>query len=139
MNIPFVVETVLHDGLLKYKFKNSKIRSITTKPGKSKGAIFAYRSKKSMIGGRGVVLTSEEAIHENQDTFTHWTPNVYRYGTYADENRSYTKGHSENNLRQINTFFIDFDIHTEKETVDFQSQRNSLNGPRVSAASATRE
>ena len=22
--------------------------------------------------GRGVVLTSEEAIHENQDTFTHW-------------------------------------------------------------------
>ena len=65
MNIPFVVETVLHDGLLKYKFKNSKIRSITTKPGKSKGAIFAYRSKKSMIGGRGVVLTSEEAIHEN--------------------------------------------------------------------------
>lgn len=25
MNIPFVVETVLHDGLLKYKFKNSKI------------------------------------------------------------------------------------------------------------------
>lgn len=66
MNIPFVVETVLHDGLLKYKFKNSKIRSITTKPGKSKGAIFAYRSKKSMIGGRGVVLTSEEAIHENK-------------------------------------------------------------------------
>ena len=117
MNIPFVVETVLHDGLLKYKFKNSKIRSITTKPGKSKGAIFAYRSKKSMIGGRGVVLTSEEAIHENQDTFTHWTPNVYRYGTYADENRSYTKGHSENNLRQINTFFIDFDIHTAKETI----------------------
>ena len=45
------------------------------------------------------------------------TPNVYRYGTYADENRSYTKGHSENNLRQINTFFIDFDIHTEKETI----------------------
>ena len=70
-----------------------------------------------MIGGRGVVLTSEEAIHENQDTFTHWTPNVYRYGTYADENRSYTKGHSENNLRQINTFFIDFDIHTAKETI----------------------
>lgn len=46
MNIPFVVETVLHNGLLKYKFKNSKIRSIPTKPGKSKGAIFAYRSKK---------------------------------------------------------------------------------------------
>ena len=70
MNIPFVVETVLHDGLLKYKFKNSKIRSITTKPGKVKG-LFLRIAQKSMIGGRGVVLTSEEAIHENQDTFTH--------------------------------------------------------------------
>ncbi|MGX4445772.1 hypothetical protein ACWJWB_00060 [Clostridioides difficile] len=47
MNIPFVVETVLHDGLLKYKFKNSKIRSITTKPGKSKGAILRIAQKKA--------------------------------------------------------------------------------------------
>lgn len=117
MNIPLAVETVLHEGLLKYKFKNSKIRPINSKPGKTKGAIFAYRSKESMISGRGVVLTSEEAVHENIDTFTHWTPNVYRYGTYVDKNRSYTKGHAENNLRQINTFFIDFDIRTAKETI----------------------
>ena len=99
MNIPFVVETVLHDGLLKYKFKNSKIRSITTKPGKSKGAIFAYRSKKSMIGGRGVVLTSEEAIHENQDTFTHWTPNVYRMVRMQTKTVHTRKEHSENNFK----------------------------------------
>ena len=73
---------MLHDGLLKYKFKIVKFaQSLPSR--KSKGAIFAYRSKSSMIGGRGVVLTSEEAIQENQDTFTHWTPNVYRYGTYA--------------------------------------------------------
>lgn len=78
-----------------------------------------------MIGGRGVVLTSEGAIHENKDTFTHWTSNVYRYGTYADENRSYTKGHSENNLRQINTFFIDFDIHTAKETISTKRNLNA--------------
>lgn len=117
MNISYVVETVLHDGLLKYKFKNSKIRPINSTPGKSKGAVFAYRSKESMISGRGVVLTSEEAIQENMDTFSHWTPNVYRYGTYADKNKSYTRGHAENNLRQINTFFIDFDIHTAKETI----------------------
>ena len=117
MNIPFIIETVLHDGVLKYKFKNSKIRPLNSVPGKSKGAIFAYRSKENMIGGRGVVLTSEEAIQENSDTFSHWTPNVFRYGTYADKNRSYTKGHSEKNLRQINTFFIDFDIHTAQETI----------------------
>lgn len=117
MNIPFIIENVLHDGLLKSKYKNSKIRPINQTPGKAKGAIFAYRSKESMINGRGVVLTSEEAIHENENNFSHWTPNVYRYGTYTDENRSYTKGHSENNLRQINTFFIDFDIHTAKESI----------------------
>ena len=105
MNIPFIIETVLHDGVLKYKFKNSKIRPLNSVPGKSKGAIFAYRSKENMIGGRGVVLTSEEAIQENSDTFSHWTPNVFRYGTYADKNRSYTKGHSEKNLRQINTLY----------------------------------
>ena len=71
MNIPFVVETVLHDGLLQYNFKNSKIRSITTKPGKSNGATFAYRPTQSMIGGRGVVLPSDEPTHQNQDPFTH--------------------------------------------------------------------
>ncbi len=34
---------------------------------------------------------------------------MFRYGTYADEGRMFTKGHSEDNLRQINTFFVDFD------------------------------
>ena len=46
MNIPFVVETVLHDGLLSTNLKISKIRSITTKPGKSKGANFCVSLKK---------------------------------------------------------------------------------------------
>ena len=110
-------QLLLQGGLRTYKFKNSHLKPLNTQPEGNKGAIFAYRSKDNMIAGRGVVLTSEEAIQENQGTFTHWTPNVFRYGTYTDKNKSYTKGHSENNLKQINMFFIDFDIHTAKETI----------------------
>lgn len=73
------------------------------------GAIFAYRSKQLMNTGRGMVITSEEAILENERKLTHWTPNSYRYGTYADEYRTIVKGHSEKNLSQINTFVVDID------------------------------
>ncbi len=62
-----------------------------------------------MTESRGIVLTSQEALAENEDKFTHWTPNVYSYGAYADDNRTIVKGHNERNLQQINTFVIDFD------------------------------
>ena len=54
-----------------------------------------------------------EAIKENQDGFTHWTPNVYRFGSYSDSRRQITRGHAEENLRQINTFVIDFDLSSD--------------------------
>ena len=66
-----------------------------------------------MIKARGLVLTSMEAIEENQDSFTHWTPNVYRFGSYSDSRRQITRGHAEENLRQINTFVIDFDLSSD--------------------------
>lgn len=62
-----------------------------------------------MNAGRGIVITSEEAILENEQNLTHWTPNSYRYGTYADDYRTVVKGHSEKNLSQINTFVVDID------------------------------
>lgn len=101
---------ILQNGLRKYKFKNSKLKPINHPEEQTKGSIFGYRSKDDMIHARGVVLTSLEAVQENQGSFTHWTPNVYRYGAYSDKKRRITKGHSEDNLRQINTFYIDFDI-----------------------------
>src|SRR5699024_7902380 len=104
-------------GLRTYKAKNSQLRRITDTLETNKGAIFGFRTKEQMIAGRGVVLTSEEALIENTDKFTHWTPNVYRYGTYADNNRNYTVGHSEKNLRQINTFTLDFDIHDDTQVL----------------------
>lgn len=101
---------ILHDdqGLREYKVINSK-----TKPEgyeeETKGTIFGFRSKENMKDSRGVVFTSVEGLLNSADELTHWTPNVFRYGTYADEHRSIVKGHSEDNLRQINTFVVDID------------------------------
>lgn len=104
-----MISDILKDGLRQYKYKNSHLKPVGHQESMKKGAIFTYRSKENMANGRGLVLTSDESLIENEDCFSHWTPNVYRYGTYVDKNRSITKGHSENNLRQINTFYIDFD------------------------------
>ena len=108
-SLDVVYSTVLQNGIRKFKYKNSHLKSVSFSDQPGKGAIFAYRSKEHMIEGIGLVITSEEGVIENNNRFTHWTPNVFRYGTYADEARMFTKGHSEDNLRQINTFFVDFD------------------------------
>ncbi|MGL9757263.1 primase C-terminal domain-containing protein [Enterococcus sp. DIV2324] len=109
MQVSEIVSLVLKGGIRKYKFKNSKVRPFNQQPEGNKGAVFGFRSKENMIASRGIVLTSEEALYENEDCFTHWTPNVYSYGTYADPNKMIVKGHAEQNLKQINAFVIDFD------------------------------
>jgi Primase C terminal 1 (PriCT-1). len=109
-NMTEVYSLFLQGGIRKYKYKNSKIKPIDSKESTKLGAIFGFRTKELMIAGRGVILGSVEAVAENQDAFSHWTPNVYRYGTYVDDNRSIPSGHKESNLRQINTFVIDFDV-----------------------------
>lgn len=104
----------LKDGLMRYKFKNSKEKNILDLE-EVKGSIFVYRSKEDMVLSKGVVLTSEEALKENRNTISHWTPNIYCYGTYIDNSRKITKGHFERNLKQINTFYIDFDTNDINE------------------------
>lgn len=115
--IEMIYSLVLKDGLRQTKFKNSHLRPISSAEESNKGAIFGFRTKAQMTKARGVVLTSLEAVLENQNNFTHWTPNAYRYGTYSDDKRQFTKGHAEDNLRQINTFHIDFDITTATEAM----------------------
>lgn len=115
MNLNNIYSLILQDGLRQTKFKNSHLQSVSSAEEGKRGSIFAYRSKTNMIKARGLVLTSIEALLENQDSFTHWTPNVYRYGSYSDIKRQVTRGHSEDNLRQINTFYIDFDVHSSAE------------------------
>ncbi|MGM0229027.1 hypothetical protein IGJ28_001089 [Enterococcus sp. AZ091] len=104
----------LRDGLRTYKYRNSHIKPSGFVE-EIKGAIFIYYSKRAIAGSRGIVVTSIEAVEEQTDRITHWTPNVYRYGTYTDENRSIVKGHSETNLRQINTFVVDIDSKENHE------------------------
>lgn len=113
--IKTIYDLILKNGLRQTKFKNSHLQSVSSAEEDKRGSIFAYRSKTNMIKAHGLVLTSIEALLENQDSFTHWTPNVYRYGSYSDAKRKVTRGHSEDNLRQINTFYIDFDVHSSAE------------------------
>ncbi|NQI71696.1 replication protein RepR [Streptococcus suis] len=115
MNLTNIYSLILRDGLRQTKYRNSHLQPVPSAEEGKRGAIFAYRSKENMVKARGVVLTSIEAILENQDSFTHWTPNAYRFGDYSDANRRVTRGHSEDNLRQINTFYIDFDITSSAE------------------------
>ena len=113
MRLKTVYPLILKDGLRNYKFRNSHLKPVSSAEEGKRGAIFAYRSKAHMIKARGLVLPSMEAIEENQDSFTHWTPNVYRFGSYSDSRRQITRGHAEENLRQINTFVIDFDLSSD--------------------------
>lgn len=115
MYLKDIYQLILKDGLRQTKFKNSHMKLISSAEEKMKGSIFGFRSKANMVKARGIVLTSLEAVLENQANFTHWTPNVYCYGSYSDETRQITCGHSEDNLRQINTFVIDFDITSSAE------------------------
>lgn len=113
MNLNTIYPLILKDGLRNYKFRNSHLKPVSSVEEGKRGAIFTYRSKAHMIKARGLVLTSMEAIKENQDGFTHWTPNVYRFGSYSESRRQITRGHAEENLRQINTFVIDFDLSSD--------------------------
>lgn len=107
----------MKDGLHRYKYKHSRLRPVgESPPEEKKGAIFAFASKEHMIAARGLVITSLETIEEKADRFSHWTPNSYCYGTYQDEARRVTKGHSEDNLKQINTFYVDFDCYDQSIT-----------------------
>ncbi|HBI2075889.1 TPA: primase C-terminal domain-containing protein [Enterococcus faecalis] len=105
---------LLKEGLRLYKYKNSQLKPIDYVETQKKGAVFIYYSKVALIAAHGLVVTSVEAIEGQQHKITHWTPNVYRYGRYSNGNRSTVEGHSEMNLRQINTFIVDID--TKKQS-----------------------
>lgn len=110
-----IYSAILKNGLRTYKYRNSTMKPAGHIDSSRSGAIFAYRSKQLMNAGRGIVITSEEAVLENEQKLTHWTPNTYRYGTYTDSNRMIVKGHSEKNLSQINTFVVDIDSKENHE------------------------
>lgn len=124
MNLVNVLDTLLTKGLLTYKKIGSKAslpnRVAAEKKDKQnrQGVVFAVREKAHFGNGqvKGYIVTSKESLLEDAGALSHFTPNVYRYGTYSDEGRNFIKGFSEDNLQQINTFVVDID--TKRYTIN---------------------
>ncbi|EAF1164263.1 plasmid replication protein [Listeria monocytogenes] len=97
------------NGVLAIQDYYSKLESESSN---RKGVQFVVRQKEDLQrdkGACGYIVTSQEALIEAANKISHWTPNAYRWGTYSDSQRKYIKGHSEENLQQINTYVIDID------------------------------
>ncbi|WP_243681517.1 hypothetical protein [Lacticaseibacillus manihotivorans] len=109
-----LIKLIMHDGLAPAKFKNSKLVVLDQTPeARPHGAVFLTRTKQNLSEARGFIATSQEAVIENLNC-SHWTPNIFRYGTYSDDRRKTIVGHTETNLKQINTFVVDADFGDHK-------------------------
>jgi hypothetical protein len=117
-NYQKAIHSILHEGLTTYKKRGSsaalplQVKALKQEKGNKKGALFVTRSKRDLStdqGVKGYVVTSKESLIENAPDLTHWTPNVFNYGTYTNSQRKFIKGHEELNLQQINTFVVDID------------------------------
>lgn len=117
-DLTLLFDLILHEGLMKYKKVGSRaslsnrLNEDETNLWNKKGIVFVTRSKEdlhSSTGVKGYIISSKESVIEDCETLSHWTPNVFNYGTYTNEHRKYIKGHVETNLQQINTFVVDID------------------------------
>lgn len=106
---------VLHHGLAVSKYQHSRLPAVEQRGARPAGAVFLTRTKKALGEAVGFVSTSQEAILDSESC-SHWTPNIFRFGTYADPGRHVIAGHSEDNLKQINTFVVDVDFGNQKPT-----------------------
>lgn len=108
-----VIQFMTRSDLQLYKKKGSKAplhkRVEANKGNRKKGVVFVSPSKDHLMQGQGYVVTSYETLHDKCNNLTHWTPNTYRGGTYYDFKKRVIKGHTRNNLKQINTFGFDID------------------------------
>ncbi|MBC1420056.1 primase C-terminal domain-containing protein [Listeria fleischmannii] len=115
-----VISTVVHEGITAFSKRNSRgvfavqqhFAKQESESGNRKGVQFVVRQKEDLQrrqGVRGFIVTSQEALIQEVNQFTHWTPNTYRFGSYTDSKRKFIKGHAEENLQQINTYVIDVD------------------------------
>ena len=114
------MQFMTHNSLLLYKKKGSRVSShkVVAYEAKEKhnpyrkGVVFVSPSKADLVEGKGYVVTSYETLHEKRHTLSHWTPNTYRGGTYYNFKKRIIKGHTRDNLKQINV--IGFDIDTKE-------------------------
>lgn len=124
-DLTLLFDLILHEGLMKYKKIGSRaslpnrLNEDETNLRNKKGVVFVTRSKEdlhSSSGVKGYIITSKESVIEDCESLSHWTPNVFNYGTYTNEHRKYIKGHVETNLQQINTFVVDIDSKRQSYT-----------------------
>lgn len=110
------LKLILHNGLTEFKVKNSKkvVSFFSEDKAKKKGSIAAFRSKEMMINAKGFPISSYEALFENDNKLTHWTPNEFSWLGYTNDG-NHLKGHFERNLIQLNTFVIDIDFKDAQE------------------------
>ena len=115
-----IMQFMTHNSLLLYKKKGSRVsheRVIAYETRENhnpyrKGVVFVSPSKDDLADGKGYVVTSYETLHEKRNALTHWTPNTYRGGTYYNFQKRIIKGHTRDNLKQVNV--IGFDIDTKE-------------------------
>lgn len=112
-----MIQLMTHDSLLLYKKKRSnapinRIRAynrVQENNPYSKGVVFVAPSKADLTEGIGFVVTSYETLAEKNNELTHWTPNTYRGGTYYNFGKRKIRGHTRENLKQINVIGLDID------------------------------
>lgn len=114
-----IIQFMTHNSLSLYKKKGShapinKLVAYEKAQEQSafrKGAVFVSPSKEDLTEGKGLVVTSYETLHLKNSELSHWTPNTFRGGTYYDFKRRLIRGHTRENLKQINV--LGFDIDTK--------------------------
>ncbi|MFJ7747510.1 primase C-terminal domain-containing protein [Peribacillus sp. NPDC097295] len=120
VSIGEIMQFMTHNSLFLYKKKGSSApidrrAAYEAREGSNphmKGAVFVSPSKTDLTEGKGYVVTSYETLQEKHQKLTHWTPNTYRGGTYYDFKKRLIKGHTRENLKQVNV--IGFDIDTKE-------------------------
>lgn len=111
-----ILQVITKNGIMKYKQRNSKapIAALEKELAELKyrsGKIIATKTKEQLKNTEGIIFSSSEALLEevSKNRLTHWTPNVYRFARYSHKGKRTVSGHSEDNLKQINTFVVDVD------------------------------
>lgn len=116
------IKTILGETLSTRRYKHSVL--VPDGTARKNGAVFVCWSKDLLRAAQGVVMTSQEAVLD-ADGASHWTPNVFRYGTYERRGAKFgtIRGHVEKNLKAITTFIVDVDYPagTKPEYTDFDS------------------
>jgi Primase C terminal 1 (PriCT-1) len=117
VSISDILSFLTHDSLALYKKRGTsapiqnmvRFRETQKYAPYKKGVVFVSPSKEELCEGRGYVVTSYETLEEKYKTLSHWTPNTYRGGTYYDFKNRIIKGHTRENLKQINVIGMDID------------------------------